>query len=87
MPDVSRRSAPRPGRPPRSPLLDAYAQEHGWLDGHGNPRGFARFYVSLLNSERLALRALGDYLRERHQARGAALEAHLKTHYTVENGG
>jgi hypothetical protein len=44
-------------------LMDGYAEREGWLDEHGHPRGFARLYVSLLNSERLALRALGDHLR------------------------
>jgi len=46
-------------------LMDAYASENGWLDEKGNPRGFAKLYVSVLNAERLAIRALGDYLRER----------------------
>lgn len=68
-------------------LMDSYVGEHGWLKSDGEPRGFARFYVSLLNSERLALRALGDYLRDRRQAKGAALEAHLVEHYTVESDG
>jgi hypothetical protein len=45
-------------------LLDDYAAREGWLDADGNPRGFARLYVSLLNSERLALRGLSEYLRD-----------------------
>jgi hypothetical protein len=46
-------------------LMDEYAARAGWLDEAGNPRGFARLYVSMLNSERLALVRLGDYLRQR----------------------
>jgi hypothetical protein len=49
-------------------LMDRYAEEHGWLDEEGNPRGFARLYVSMLNAERLALGKLGDYLRARPRA-------------------
>src|SRR4051794_40630438 len=37
-------------------LIDDYASENGWLHPDGEPRGFARFYVSLLNTERLALK-------------------------------
>lgn len=48
-------------------LLDEYAQREGWLDDDGNQRGFTRLYVSLLNSERLALKALGEYLRSQHR--------------------
>jgi hypothetical protein len=46
-------------------LMDAYAERHGWLDADGNPRGFARLYVSMMNSELRALRALESYLRKR----------------------
>jgi hypothetical protein len=46
-------------------LMDAYAAEHGWLDNEGNPRGFARLYVSMLNAERLALTKLEGHLRSR----------------------
>jgi hypothetical protein len=46
-------------------LLDEYAGKEGWLDAEGNPRGFSRLYVSLLNSERLALRSLSDHLKSR----------------------
>jgi hypothetical protein len=46
-------------------LMDDYAAREGWLDRDGQPRGFARLYVSLLNSERLALKALSDHLRAR----------------------
>lgn len=46
-------------------LMDEYAEQNGWLDAEGQPRGFARMYVSMLNAERLALRALGDQLRDR----------------------
>jgi|SRR5581483_9969989 len=46
-------------------LMDEYAERKGWLDEDGSPRGFARLYVSMLNAERLALKALGDHLRAR----------------------
>jgi hypothetical protein len=46
-------------------LMDDYAAAHGWLDEHGAPRPFTKLYVTVLNSERLALRALGEHLRVR----------------------
>lgn len=46
-------------------LMDAYAAEHGWLDADGEPRGFARLYVSMLNAERLAIGKLEGHLRAR----------------------
>ena len=46
-------------------LMDSYAAEHGWLDAKGNPRGFARLYVSMLNAERLAIGKLEAHLRAR----------------------
>lgn len=52
-------------------LMDEYAQRVGWLDAEGNPRGFARLYVSMLNAERLALRALEGYLRNQDEGDGA----------------
>lgn len=36
-------------------LMDAYAEEHGLLKPDGEPHGFTRLYVSMLNAERLAL--------------------------------
>jgi hypothetical protein len=45
--------------------MDDYAAREGWLDRDGQPRGFARLYVSMLNAERLALKALADHLRAR----------------------
>ncbi len=56
-------------------VMDEYAERVGWLDGEGNVRGFGKLYVSMLNSERLALRALDDYLRERQGAEPLALLA------------
>jgi hypothetical protein len=46
-------------------VLDAYAAEHGWLTDEGEPRGFTRFYVSLMNAERHALKVLQPQLRAR----------------------
>jgi hypothetical protein len=46
-------------------LLDAHAAEHGLLDDDGEPRGFTRLYVQLLNAERSALRAMEDHLHAR----------------------
>jgi hypothetical protein len=48
-------------------LMDAFAAEHGWLKPDGEPRGFARLYVSMLNAERLALGRLELHLRTRDQ--------------------
>lgn len=58
-------------------LMDTYAAEHGLLDAEGQPRGFARLYVSMLNCERLALGKLGEYLRARERDPFADLAAHL----------
>lgn len=58
-------------------LMDDYAAQHGWLDGDGNPHGFARLYVSLLNAERLALRALSDHLRSINDDPFQRLSEHL----------
>ncbi len=66
--------------------MDAYAAEHGWLTPSGQPRGFAKFYVSLLNSERLALRALEGHLRERQRDPSRELTDYLEANYTVVNG-
>lgn len=44
-------------------LLDSYAAEHGFLDEDGAPREFVRVYFTALNSARLALTKLEEYLR------------------------
>jgi hypothetical protein len=49
-------------------LLDAHAAEHGLLDKDGEPRGFTRLYVQLLNAERSALRAMESHLHARARA-------------------
>jgi hypothetical protein len=54
-------------------LMDEYAAEHGWLNAHGKPLACARFYASMLNSERLAIAKLSDYLRAAQPEPGAAL--------------
>lgn len=48
-------------------LMDGYAEGAGWIDEDGDSRGFARLYVSMLNAERLALRALEEHLRPRER--------------------
>src|SRR5579884_255211 len=58
-------------------LMDEYAEREGWFHEDGNPRGFARLYVSMLNSERLALRAFSEHLRERRSDPRAALDSYL----------
>jgi hypothetical protein len=45
-------------------LLDAYAHEHGLIDEHGEPRGYARLYFAAINSERHALRALAEHVAD-----------------------
>lgn len=47
-------------------LLDVHANEAGWLDEDGEPRGFTRLYIGLLNAERLAALRLADHLRARN---------------------
>lgn len=59
-------------------LMDRYAQEVGWLDGEGNPRGFARLYVSMLNSERLALRDLEKHIRAANTDAATQLREYLR---------
>ncbi|MFL5961015.1 MAG: hypothetical protein ACJ75G_12220 [Gaiellaceae bacterium] len=59
-------------------LMDEYAARRGWLDDEGQPRGFARLYVSMLNSERLALRAFSEHLRERKVDPHEQLQAYLR---------
>jgi len=46
-------------------LLDDHADTAGWLDEDGEPRGFTRLYIGLLNAERLAALRLADHLRVR----------------------
>jgi hypothetical protein len=43
-------------------LLDAYAAEHGLLDDKGEPRGFTKLYMAMLNAERHALVAMAQHL-------------------------
>ncbi len=57
-------------------LMDEYAEHEGWLDGEGEPRGFTRLYVSMLNSERLALRELEKHIRADHRDALAVLVEH-----------
>jgi len=59
-------------------LMDDYAQTVGWLDGEGNPRGFTRLYVSMLNSERLALRDLEKHIRAANTDAATQLRAYLQ---------
>jgi hypothetical protein len=44
-------------------MLDMHAAEHGWLTDNGDPKGFTRFYIAMLNAERHALKALQAHLR------------------------
>jgi hypothetical protein len=45
-------------------MLDEYAtREGGWLDEDGEPRGFTKLYVPLLNAERRALAELEKHVR------------------------
>jgi hypothetical protein len=69
-------------------MLDDYFEEKGLLDARGNPRGATRIYTSLVNSERLALKALEGYLREQHYDPTQALADYLasKREYRVANG-
>lgn len=58
-------------------LLDAYADEHGFIDRRGKPRGFVAVYVSLLNTARLALSKLDEHLKKRDDPRVPSLEQYL----------
>jgi hypothetical protein len=66
--------------------MDEYAERHGWLDEKGEPRGFGRLYVSLLNAERLALAKLEDHVRARDRDAGAALREYLDAEYAEDDG-
>lgn len=66
-------------------LMDEFAAADGWLDEEGNPRGFAKLYVSMLNSERLALRALEGHLRDRERDPVRALGAYLEANYSDDD--
>jgi hypothetical protein len=46
-------------------LMDAYANEHGWIDPEGKPPAFAAFYFTALNAARRALDGFVKYLKER----------------------
>ena len=62
-------------------LLDRHAAEVGLLDGDGEPRGFTRLYVQLLNSERHALRALEQHVQlERREPSMVAILAGQARH-------
>lgn len=67
-------------------LMDEYAQREGWLDADGEPRGFARLYISMLNTERLALKALGEHLRSREADPFGPLNAFLEKTYGDRDG-
>lgn len=66
--------------------MDAYAEEHGWVKDDGEPRGFVRAYFTALNSERLALRALGEHLCTRDPA-DDALAALIERGRAIREGG
>ena len=57
--------------------MDTFAAEHGWLDEQGEPRGFAKLYVSMLNAERLAIGKLEAHLRARSTDAVADLQQYL----------
>jgi hypothetical protein len=67
-------------------LLDDYFEREGLLTAKGTPRGATRIYTSLINSERLALKALEGYLREQHRDPTRDLQDYIEATYTVENG-
>lgn len=45
-------------------LLDAYLEEHGLLDEHGEPRPAAKLYPTIHNSAQRALDRLEAWLRD-----------------------
>ncbi len=59
-------------------LLDAHFAEVGLLDGRGKPRAATAFYVSLLNSARLAVVRLSEHLRASGRLGDDPLAALLK---------
>jgi hypothetical protein len=65
-------------------LMDEFAAEKGWLTPSGQPKGFARLYVSMLNSERLALKAMQEHIRVR--MRDPTRELHEYLEARVVNG-
>ena len=62
-------------------LMDDYAESNGWLSEDGEPRGFAKLYVSMLNAERLALRDLERHIRLDRLDAADALHAYLQENH------
>lgn len=62
-------------------LMDDFAEEHGWLTEEGDPRGFAKLYVAMLNSERLALRDLERHIRADRRDAADVLRNYLAEHH------
>ena len=58
-------------------MMDDYASANGWLSENGEPRGFAKLYVSMLNAERLALRDLERHIRADRLDAAEALSRYL----------
>lgn len=58
-------------------LMDDYATANGWLSEDGEPRGFAKLYVSMLNAERLALRDLERHIRAANADAAGELHRYL----------
>ena len=50
-------------------LMDAWSNEHGWLDDKGKPPGFVAVYFAAINSARLALGKLDEHLAAQHKRR------------------
>lgn len=46
-------------------MMDAWVEEHGWVDVDGNPPPFASHYFTAVNSASRALSKLEDHLRQR----------------------
>jgi hypothetical protein len=45
-------------------LMDAYANEHGWIGPGGKPPAFAAFYFTALNAARRALDGFVKHLKD-----------------------
>jgi hypothetical protein len=68
-------------------LLDAYFDEHGFLDERGEPRPPAKVYFTALNSARLAATRLKEHLRERSGDPVKQLADYIDAEYAQPDAG
>lgn len=68
-------------------LMDDYAAREGWLKPDGEPRVLAKLYVSMLNSEWLALARLAAHLRAENRDAAGELNRYVHERYGGDAAG